>query len=57
MLLLSPVKVKEEKLEVLSFVSSLFVEREPVDIFSSGNQARLNAYLSGQLLEFCQKKL
>lgn len=57
MLLLSPVKVKEEKLDILSFVSSLFVEREPVEIFSAGDQAKLNSYLSGQLLEFCQKKL
>ncbi|WP_442602309.1 BglG family transcription antiterminator [Paenibacillus sp. KN14-4R] len=56
MLLLSPLHVQPEQLEVLSFLSSLFVERENIDRFNTEDVQAMKQLLSERLHHFCHTK-
>lgn len=57
-LMLSPEDASERVLEVLSYLSTLFIESEEnISVFQSSNQDRIEALLSGRFDQFFDEKL
>ncbi|MCR8642790.1 BglG family transcription antiterminator [Paenibacillus sp. N1-5-1-14] len=56
MLLLSPVDVQSEQLELLSYLSSLFVERDNIEVFNTREAEAMRKLLSERLHHFCHTK-
>lgn len=58
LLLLAPEKVSGPVLEVLSFISSLFIENdEGIALFQSGDRQAISAYLAKRFERFFEEKL
>ena len=58
LLLLSPEKVSSQALEVLSYISSMFIENEEgVALFQSGDTKAISSYLATQFEQFFEEKL
>ncbi|MEN2769048.1 BglG family transcription antiterminator [Ornithinibacillus xuwenensis] len=57
LMMLAPEKTSKEVLEVLSFISNLFIQHEDnARLFESGNEARIKEFLSKQFQKFLKEK-
>jgi mannitol operon transcriptional antiterminator len=57
LILLGPKKLDKEGLEVLSEISSLFIEEEAIRLFSLGQSKEMHAYLAKKLQGHLQQKI
>ncbi|NGQ95223.1 BglG family transcription antiterminator [Brevibacillus sp. SYP-B805] len=57
LLLLAPKTMPKEGLEVLSEISSIFIEDEAIRLFSSGEEKRMHAYLAETLRDYTHNRM
>jgi len=57
LLLLGPQKISKEGLELLSEISSLFIEEEAIRLFGSGKEAAMKAYLAQKLRDYTSNRI
>lgn len=57
LLLLSPAQVRPEALEILSEISSFFIDRETVDCFATHDEMQMRGHLEDRLFAFCYNKM
>ncbi|HZG13381.1 MAG TPA: PRD domain-containing protein, partial [Candidatus Bathyarchaeia archaeon] len=57
LLLLGPQKISKEGLELLSEISSLFIEEEAIRLFGSGEEAGMKAYLAQKLRDYTSNRI
>ena len=57
LLLLSPAQVLPEALEILSEISSFFIDRETVDCFATHDEMQMRGHLEERLFAFCYNKM
>ncbi len=57
LLLLGPKTISKEGMEVLSEISSLFIEEEAIRLFSSGEDKLMHAYLAKKLRDHIYKRI
>lgn len=55
LLLLGPINISKEGLEVLSEISSLLIEEETVNILGTDDERLISVYFAEKLHDFCQK--
>ena len=57
LLLLSPIQVRPEVMEVLSEISSFFIDRETVECFATHDEMQMRGHLEERLFAFCYNKM
>ncbi|WP_134684476.1 BglG family transcription antiterminator [Brevibacillus migulae] len=57
LLLLGPQKINKEALELMSEISSLFIEEEAIRLFGSGEEAEMKAYMAKRLRDYTSNRI
>jgi mannitol operon transcriptional antiterminator len=57
LLMLSPVSISHEAIEVLSEISSLLIEPETIRVLDSNDPSVIQQYFADQLYQFCSEKM
>jgi mannitol operon transcriptional antiterminator len=57
LLMLSPVSISHEAIEVLSEISSLLIEPETIRVLDSNDPSVIQQYFANQLYQFCSEKM